>query len=58
MDMEEEMLVFGETQVWVECDLCGTAYGGPRFNKAIVAVGKVNTCSECLREIAALGELR
>jgi hypothetical protein len=23
MDVEEEMLAFGETAVWVECDVCG-----------------------------------
>jgi hypothetical protein len=29
MDMEEEILAFGKTEVWVECDACGRAFGGP-----------------------------
>ena len=48
MDIEEEILAFGETVVWVECDLCGRAFGGPDLNKAIVAVGHVNVCVDCL----------
>ena len=47
MDIEEEILEFGETVVWVECDLCGRAFGGPGLSKAIVAVGRVNVCVEC-----------
>jgi hypothetical protein len=48
MDMEEEILAFGETALWVGCDLCGRSFGGPGLNKAIVAVGHVNVCVECL----------
>ena len=44
MDLEVEMLAFGETAVWVECDLCGRAFGEPGLTKAIVAVGHVNVC--------------
>jgi hypothetical protein len=47
MDIEEEILAFGETEVWVECDVCGCAFGGPGVNKAIVAVGHVNVCADC-----------
>ena len=50
MDMEEEIFVFGETVVWVECDLCGRAFGGLSVNKAIVPVGDVNICVDCLRK--------
>ena len=50
MDIEEEILAFGETAVWVECDVCGRALGGPGLNKAIVAVGRVNVCVGCLRQ--------
>jgi len=50
MDVEEEIIVFGETEVWVECDLCGRAFGGPDLNKAIVRVGHVNVCVDCLRK--------
>ena len=58
MDTEEEIVAFGETVLWVECDLCGCAFGGPGVNKAIVAVGHVNICIGCQREIAYPTELR
>jgi len=48
--MEEEVLAFGETAVWVECDVCGRAFGGPGMDKAIVAVGHANVCVDCLRK--------
>jgi ribosome-binding protein aMBF1 (putative translation factor) len=48
MDIEEEILAFGETALWVECDLCGRAFAGPGLSKAIVAVGHVNICANCL----------
>jgi len=47
MDMEEEIVAFGETALWVECDVCGRALGGPGLNKAIVADGYVNVCVNC-----------
>jgi hypothetical protein len=50
MDVEEEILIFGETAVWIECDLCGCAYGGPGMNKTVVAVGQANVCVDCPRE--------
>jgi hypothetical protein len=49
MDMEEEIVAFGETAVWVECDVYGLAFGGPGLDKAIVSVGHVNLCVKCLR---------
>ena len=53
MDMEEEILAFGETEVWVECDQCGRAFGGPDVNKSVVAVrhaiGHTNVCVDCLQ---------
>jgi len=49
MDTEEEILAFGETEVWVECDLCGRGFGGPGLDKAIVVVEHVNACVNCLR---------
>ena len=48
MDTDEEILAFGETAVWVECDLCGRAFGGPGVTKAIAAAGQINVCVECL----------
>jgi hypothetical protein len=48
MEMEEEILAFGETAVWVECDLCGRSFGGPGLTEAIVEVGHVNLCVDCL----------
>jgi hypothetical protein len=48
MDVEEQILACDETAVWVECDVCGRAYGGPGVNKAVVAVGHVNVCVDCL----------
>jgi hypothetical protein len=50
MDIEEEILAFGETEIWVECDLCGRAFGGLDLNKAIVRVGQANVCVDCLRK--------
>ena len=50
MDMEEEILAFGETEVWVEFDLCGRAFGGPDLNKAIVHIEHANIRVDCLRQ--------
>jgi hypothetical protein len=50
MDMEEEIPIFGETEGWVECDFCGRAFGGPGMSKAILAVGHVNVCLDCMRK--------
>jgi ribosome-binding protein aMBF1 (putative translation factor) len=58
MDMEEEIEVFGETVHWVECDLCGRAFGGPDLTKVIVAVGHMNVCVDCLRSEKQMGNLR
>jgi ribosome-binding protein aMBF1 (putative translation factor) len=49
MDMDEEILALGETAVWVECDLCGRAFGGPGLTQAIVAAGRMNVCLDCMR---------
>jgi hypothetical protein len=49
MDVENSIEVFGETEVWVECDLCGCVYGGPGTNKEMVAAGQANVCVDCLR---------
>ena len=37
MDVEDGILAFGETAVWVEWDVYGSAYGGPGVKSAIVA---------------------
>jgi ribosomal protein S27E len=50
MDTEEELLAFGETALWVECDVCGRAFGGPGISKAVIAVGDVKECVDCLRK--------
>ena len=50
MDVETEMLIYGETAVWVECDQCGRAYGGPGVRSAVVAIAQGNVCIECLRD--------
>jgi hypothetical protein len=34
MDVESSIEAFGETAVWVECDLCGRAYGVRKFWRA------------------------
>ena len=57
MNVEEAIVAFGETVLWVECDVCGRAYGGPGVNKAIVAVGRVNVCAECLRKSGNQGKV-
>jgi hypothetical protein len=40
----------------IEHDLCGSVYGGPGLNKAIVAAGQVNVCVNCLRKSRGNGE--
>ncbi len=50
MDMEEEIVAFGETVLWVECDSCGRVFGGPGLTKVIVAVEHMNVCVDCLRK--------
>ena len=48
MDIEEEIAAFGETQVWITCDVCGRVYGGPGITKMMVRVGESNVCVGCL----------
>ena len=48
MDVEKEIVAFGETTVWVECDVCGRAYGRAGLKTAIVATGQANVCVDCL----------
>jgi hypothetical protein len=48
MNVEEAIMAFGDTAVWVECDVCGRAFGRPGLNKAIVAVEGTNVCVDCL----------
>ena len=48
MDMEEEIVAFGETEVWVTCDICGRTVGGPGINEVMVRVGEANICVDCL----------
>ena len=49
MQVETEILFYGETAVWIECDQCGRAYGGPGVMSAIAATVQGNICVECLR---------
>jgi hypothetical protein len=46
----EEIIAFSETEVWVECDLCGRAFGGLNLDKVIVALEQGNVCVDCLRQ--------
>lgn len=55
MDMEEEIVAFGETVLWVECDLCGRGFGDPGLDKAIIAVKHANVCVDCLRSEKQMG---
>lgn len=48
MDIEEEIEAFGETEVWIECDICRCAFGGRDLQRAIIAVGCLNICVNCL----------
>ena len=50
MDTEEEIVPFGETVLWVECDFCGRAFAGLGLDKVLVAVERINICVECLRK--------
>jgi ribosome-binding protein aMBF1 (putative translation factor) len=50
MNMEGEILAFGETALWVECNLCGRVFGGPGVDKAIGSHGEVNVCVDCQQE--------
>ena len=50
MDIEEEIVAFGETEVWVECDFCGHAFGGPGLDEAIIVLGYVILCADCIRQ--------
>lgn len=46
MDVETEIEVYGETAVWVECDVCGRAFGG-RCGNAIIVSAMGNLCIGC-----------
>jgi hypothetical protein len=50
MEIEEEMAAFGETQVWITCDLCGRVYGGPGITELMVRVEEANICVGCLTQ--------
>ena len=49
MEIEEEIAAFAESEIWVECDLCGRAYAGPGLNDVMVARKSDNVCVHCLR---------
>jgi len=53
MDIEEAIAAFGETEVWLESDLCGCAYEGPGVRKTVATGAGANVCVACLRESAA-----
>jgi hypothetical protein len=57
MDVETEIIAFGETVLWVECDICRQVYGWLGVGKAIVNVGGRNICTECAREREAVADL-
>jgi hypothetical protein len=50
MDMEEEIAAFGETAVWITCDVNGRVYGGPDIDKTMARVGEANICVDCLNK--------
>jgi len=50
MDKEEEIAAFGETEVWITCDVCGRVYGRPDINKTMARVGEANICVDCLNK--------
>ena len=37
-----------ETEIWIECDRCGRAYGGPGVLTVIWKRGREVVCTECL----------
>ena len=44
------------TEVWIECDGCGGAFGGPGLAMGITRIGDAMLCTECQRKLtAALG---
>ena len=38
-------------EVWIECDRCGVAYGGPGLTDAVHQVAGGVVCRECLRKL-------
>jgi len=52
MDVEEESAAFGETEVRVECDLCGRVFDGPDLLGSLVSIGIANVCVGCEHERA------
>jgi hypothetical protein len=49
MDVEEEILIYGETEVWVTCDNCRRVYGGPGLGQVMFRLGESNVCVDCLQ---------
>jgi ribosome-binding protein aMBF1 (putative translation factor) len=37
-----------ETQVTVECDVCGVAFSGPGLELSVKRVGRLNVCNRCM----------
>ncbi len=42
-----------ETDVWVECDGCGVAFGGPGLSRVVSRVGKTVLCTGCQRKLTS-----
>jgi hypothetical protein len=37
-----------ETEIWIECDSCGKAYGGPDVFRVVQKRGDELLCTKCL----------
>jgi len=49
MNVEEAIVAFWETVLWVECDLCGRAFDRPGRGKVMFRLGQSNVCVHCVR---------
>jgi hypothetical protein len=45
--VEVGRMIFLETEVWVECDRCGRAFGGPGFGLSVFPYPDGVFCVEC-----------
>ena len=51
--MDDETGIWIETEIWIECDRCGKAFGGPGVFEAMRVSGCKILCARCWSALSA-----
>jgi ribosome-binding protein aMBF1 (putative translation factor) len=44
------------TEIWIDCDVCGRAFGGPGLHRVMFNRGWGLVCLDCMRKLTRTGE--